>query len=572
MNKPPNPSRPRYQKLRELGCNRSGGRVTYLVMDHATQQQVVIKQFQFAQSDSNWSGFKAYEREIEVLRSLNHPGIPRYLDSFETAQGFCMVQEYKNAKSFASARSFEPEAIKQIAINILEILVYLQNLVPAVIHRDLKPENILVDEEMNVYLVDFGLARIGGGEASLSSIASGTFGFMPPEQLYNRQLTNATDLYGLGATLICLLTQTASNKIETLIDETGKISFHNLIPSHLSLRWVKWLETMIQPSFADRYLNAAAALEVIKTIDITRSPAVKIVPLGLELKATYLGEKLTQTFKVINDIPDTLLEGNWEVAPHPNDNRRSASSHTWIYIQPAQFSNNHAECQVTVDTSKLMADKNYERQILLRSNASEDTKTLSLKVKTASLTSQKLPWRSLLVLFGIALVGGLIASLIIGDTGKLAKFAWIGLTIGLTIGSIGGLGGAFGSLPVFINTFWIVFILRFLFFGSDFGYFIGLIVGGTAGYIIRNNFGKSLSQGFFSLLSGVLSSAGMISLLTAGLGITVGILLKIGFYPLVILGLLLMAIPLGIKLYILYAQEAESIANYRKSERFLIKP
>ena len=51
--------------------------------------------------------------------------------------------------------------------------------------------------------MDFGFARIGDGEVGVSSVVKGTLGFMPPEQIFNRQLTEASDLYGLGMTLIC---------------------------------------------------------------------------------------------------------------------------------------------------------------------------------------------------------------------------------------------------------------------------------------------------------------------------------------------------------------------------------
>ena len=70
-----------YQVIRELGHNYIGGRITYLATNLRTQQPVVVKQFHFAKFSSDWSGFKAYEREIQVLQGLNHPGIPRYLDS-----------------------------------------------------------------------------------------------------------------------------------------------------------------------------------------------------------------------------------------------------------------------------------------------------------------------------------------------------------------------------------------------------------------------------------------------------------------------------------------------------------
>jgi len=194
----------RYKIVRELGRNREAGRITYLASDTRLNppQQVVIKEFRFALADAKWSGFKAYQREIEVLRELDYPRIPRYLDSFETKAGFCLVQEYKNAPSLAQRRSFNPEEIKQIAVSVLEILVYLQKRVPPIIHRDIKPENILVDKQLNAYLVDFGFARIQGGKVALSSIAAGTPGFMPPEELFSRSLTKASENANLGGAML----------------------------------------------------------------------------------------------------------------------------------------------------------------------------------------------------------------------------------------------------------------------------------------------------------------------------------------------------------------------------------
>ncbi len=232
----------RYKIVRELGCNREGGRITSLATDTSLNppQQVVIKEFRFALAGANWSAFKAYQREIEVLQQLEHSRIPRYLDSFETKSGFCLVQEYKNAPCLAVRRSFSPEDIKQIAVSVLEILVYLQHRVPSVIHRDIKPENVLVDKKLNAYLVDFGFARIRGGELALSSVAAGTPGFMPPEEQFGRPLTEASDLYSLGATLICLLTGTRSVDIGKLIDDNYRFNFKKLVPQ-LSPRFVEWL-------------------------------------------------------------------------------------------------------------------------------------------------------------------------------------------------------------------------------------------------------------------------------------------------------------------------------------------
>jgi serine/threonine protein kinase len=245
-----------FKVVRELGHNRAGGRVTYLATP-LTQEgtggmSVVIKQFQFAKRGTNWSDYDAIEREIQVLRGLNHPGIPRYLGSFQTSSGFCLVQEYKKASSLALRRSFDPDEIKQIAVSLLSILVYLQNRIPAISHRDIKPENILVDDKINVFLVDFGLARIGDSEVAVSSVAKGTIGFMAPEQLFNRQLSEASDLYGVGTTLICLLTGTPSTEISHLIDDDYRINFKHLVPK-LSLRWIEWLQKMVELKPKDRF-------------------------------------------------------------------------------------------------------------------------------------------------------------------------------------------------------------------------------------------------------------------------------------------------------------------------------
>lgn len=258
-----------YQVERLLGQNCAGGRVTYLATSTNTQLPVVLKQFQFAQTGSNWSDYEAVNQEIQLLRQLNHPSIPRYLDCFETPTGFCLVQEYKPACSLAEPHHWTPEEIKQIAVGVLEVLVYLQSAYPPVFHRDIKPENILVDrqEQLKVTLVDFGFARTGGEELAVSSVVKGTLGFMPPEQLFNRQLTKASDLYSLGATLICLLTQTKSTKIGNLIDEAYRINFKHLVPQ-LSPQFINWLEKMVAPSLKNRYPNAAAALEALGKVAV----------------------------------------------------------------------------------------------------------------------------------------------------------------------------------------------------------------------------------------------------------------------------------------------------------------
>jgi len=394
-----------YQVTRELGRNREGGRITWLATNINTGQPEVIKQFCFAQAGSSWSGSEAHEREIQVLKGLDYPGIPSYLSSFATSDGFCLVQQYINASTLAEPRSFSPEEIKQIAVKVLEILVYLQNRIPSVIHRDIKPENILVDEQINVYLIDFGFARIGSHDVAGSSVFKGTPGFIPPEQMFKP--TNATDLYALGATLICLLTGIKSIEIDKLQDEDDPylIKFRHLLP-RLSLRFIGWLEKMVQPKQKERFTNAELALEALKPLDVIRVPGVDFSETVLEFKANRLGEKLRRDITIENPIPGTLLEGKWEVAPHPQDPPHTPDNHAWISVTPGKFSGNNIRCQVQVDTSKLIADKQYKRQLILHSNAYPASHTLTVKVQTAALPieKRKLPYWRLIEMFLLVVV------------------------------------------------------------------------------------------------------------------------------------------------------------------------
>lgn len=384
MNNFPNFSENGYQIIHELGYNNLGGRVTYLGQKNNSQTQVVIKQFQFAKMGATWAEYDAYEQEITMLRHLQHPGIPRYLDSFQTSDGFCMVQEYIDAPSLAIPRNWSPQQLKQVAIATLNILVYLQSLNPPVIHRDIKPENILADENLNVYLVDFGFARMGGGKIAASSVVKGTMGFMPPEQLFNRQLTFASDLYGLGATLICLLTGTKSGNIGNLIDADYQIQFRHLLPP-LKRGWVNWLEKMTAPNPRYRYHSAAQALAALKPIDVERLPKVRISSDRLEFIATEFSQQITEIISITNPIPDTILSGRWEVVSHISDPPHTPYDHSWISFSPHKFEGNQIDCEITVDTSNLLAKQTYQREVLLRTNSEPDIYKIAVEIKTAPL-------------------------------------------------------------------------------------------------------------------------------------------------------------------------------------------
>lgn len=141
----------RYQIKSLLG--RQTGRRTFLAQDFQTEMSVVLKLLLFG-PNFTWDDLKLFEREAEVLRSLDLLTIPKYLDCFdvdtELGRGFVLVQTYIEAKSLQNwldaGRTFSEDELVSIAKQLLTILDYLHNRQPAVIHRDIKPSNILLGD------------------------------------------------------------------------------------------------------------------------------------------------------------------------------------------------------------------------------------------------------------------------------------------------------------------------------------------------------------------------------------------------------------------------------------------
>ncbi|MCT7971657.1 serine/threonine protein kinase [Laspinema olomoucense] len=573
MNDFPDFSANGYKIIRELGHNRAGGRVTYLAVDQQRQESVAIKQFQFATSGSDWSAYRAVEREIEVLQQLNHPGIPKYLNSFETADGFCMVQEYKDAQSLAVPRSFEADEVKELAIAALNILVYLQTRTPLVIHRDIKPENILVSDLLTLYLVDFGFAKLGSEDVAMSSMVKGTMGFMPPEQLLNRQLSAASDLYGLGATLICLLTGTRSVAIAELVDDDYRIQFKHLMPK-VSWRWIEWLETMVQPHPDSRFPDAATALAALEPIYVVRTPEVHLSKTHFTATASTLGEQITHTLSIRNPVPDTRLQGKWQVAPHRQDPPHSPDAHAWISFSPAHFKNNNRlDTKIIIDTRQLRANQTYKRELLLENNGIPNPIRIPVEITTAPIpiSTQKLPYSSLGLLFLAAGVGGMLALHSIATPIAIALsgfLAWAGLS---------KLAGKQGFVVKFLLTSVATTLIA-----AIAGFTLGMAAGASlmGSWATAGTLAATAVTGVALILaaSGITKEFGLqiataLSLLTAASGISCGIALQLGFWtPLLIAAAALTGVPvIGVMVW-LPIRRSRLKAKYRRSEQHLIAP
>ncbi|MBD1883639.1 ankyrin repeat domain-containing protein [Microcoleus vaginatus] len=301
-----------YQIKKLLG--EGGSSTTYEAVDLQTHQRVALKALSL-QKMNDWKVLELFEREANVLSKLNHPGIPRYLDYFyvDTPDNRCfyIVQELAQGQSLASLvengwHASEPE-IQRIATQILEILVYLHSQTPPVIHRDIKPENIVFkspidshkEKDWAVCLVDFGAVQNTYYNTLMrGSTVVGTYGYMAPEQCLG-QAVPATDLYGLGATLLYLLTHRSPAELPTNILEKD---FRSQI--QISSAFANWLGKTIASDLENRFNSAKEALELLRNPRICSVKSNRATQWKKRLK---IGIAAVATVAVLNHFKYPIL-------------------------------------------------------------------------------------------------------------------------------------------------------------------------------------------------------------------------------------------------------------------------
>jgi formylglycine-generating enzyme required for sulfatase activity len=137
-----------------------------------------------------------------------HPNIVSLYDYVENEAGLFLIMEYiggvggvRNLAELIRRRGALPlDELKRLFSQILSAVGFAHK--HGIIHRDLKPLNIMLSE-FGAKVGDFGIARIISGDTSVSVSGHrvGTPAYMSPEQVLDKKLTRATDIYSLGCTL-----------------------------------------------------------------------------------------------------------------------------------------------------------------------------------------------------------------------------------------------------------------------------------------------------------------------------------------------------------------------------------
>lgn len=180
-----------------------------------SNKRVVIKELVSDNTDptQRHEDVRNFEREVEMLATLDHPLVPTVTDSFQEGSHYFMVQEYAPGENLEAHMERlkqpmpEQEALSY-ASQVLDILDYLSQQTPPIVHRDIKPANIIIsNRDHRARLVDFGIARADAAKNTQrkQTSALGTPGYAPPEQ-YQGNADTRSDMYALAATLHHLLT------------------------------------------------------------------------------------------------------------------------------------------------------------------------------------------------------------------------------------------------------------------------------------------------------------------------------------------------------------------------------
>ena len=203
-----------YRLLREIG---HGGMGTVYLAERADQQyqKTVALKLLRGWRAGNERPVRRFLEERQILAALEHPDIARLLDGGVTPDGLpWFAMEYVEGvpiDRYADERRLPVEGRLELFCRVCAAVQYAHR--HLVVHRDLKPANILVTAEGGVKLLDFGIAKLLGGDAAAGSDSLTMTGerlmtplYASPEQVRGDPISTASDVYALGVLLYELLT------------------------------------------------------------------------------------------------------------------------------------------------------------------------------------------------------------------------------------------------------------------------------------------------------------------------------------------------------------------------------
>jgi serine/threonine protein kinase/Tol biopolymer transport system component len=248
----------RYRVVEILG--RGGMGAVYRATDESLGVDVAVKENLFTTDDYA----RQFRMEAVILAGIRHPNLPRVSDHFVIDDlGQYLVMDYIEGDDLRQIMEKHGPISEQEAIHIgaaaCDALAYLHTRKPPILHRDIKLGNIKITPDGQVYLVDFGLAKMGWEhEETMTGARAMTPGYSPPEQYGSARTDARSDIYSLGATLYAALAgMIPEDSLARAVDGLSLTPLRNHRPD-ISTRLASVIEKALATASASRYQTADA--------------------------------------------------------------------------------------------------------------------------------------------------------------------------------------------------------------------------------------------------------------------------------------------------------------------------
>ena len=221
-----------YEILDQLGAGGMGE--VYLARDPRLEREVAIKVLPEALA-TDPEQLARLEREARMLAALDHPNVAAVYGLEEAGGVRFLVMQRVLGETLADRIAVDQISsadAQAIAVQIAHGLEAAHE--RGIVHRDLKPANVMVDDQGNVKILDFGLAKPTGEAgahqdsqltasptvmaATATGVIMGTAAYMSPEQARGRQVDRRTDIWAFGVVLYEMLTGVQPFAGETVSD------------------------------------------------------------------------------------------------------------------------------------------------------------------------------------------------------------------------------------------------------------------------------------------------------------------------------------------------------------------
>jgi serine/threonine-protein kinase len=279
----------RYRIEGQLG--KGGMGAVFLAHDITLDIKVAVKENLNISPESE----RQFLREARLLAGLRHPNLPRVTDHFILEDRQYLVMDYIEGVDLHERAAEQRPTVDEVvgwADAIADALIFLHTRHPPIIHRDIKPANLKLQNDGNVVLVDFGIAKVFDQSQTTTGARGLTPGFSPPEQYGGQRTDERSDQYALAATLYLLLTnKRPADSIQRSLGKESLTPIRQLspgVPEHVEAAIERGLALDQNHRFTD-IKSFRAALDGELALETIRAPIATITAPKSNRRGLWMG-------------------------------------------------------------------------------------------------------------------------------------------------------------------------------------------------------------------------------------------------------------------------------------------